>query len=29
LGHILDEIAFLTRYIEGLEFKELLEDELL
>ena len=29
MGHILDELTFLTTHIEGLEFEELLEDELL
>jgi uncharacterized protein with HEPN domain len=29
LGHILDEITFLTTHVENLEFEDLLEDELL
>jgi len=29
LGHILDEINFLTNHVESLEFEALLEDELL
>ncbi len=29
LGHILDEINFLTSHVESLQFEDLLEDELL